>query len=52
MKIKYAGDEWEVERHPGYWMLVKPYVTITFYNDLPVAEFKQFLKERENASAV
>jgi len=47
MKIKYAGDEWQLVRHPGYWMLVRPGVTISYNNDLSLEEFKKLLKERE-----
>ena len=47
MKIKYAGDDLELVRHPGYWMLAKLGVTISYANDLSLAKFKKLLKERE-----
>ncbi|OHB68806.1 MAG: hypothetical protein A2W17_01465 [Planctomycetes bacterium RBG_16_41_13] len=46
-KIKYAGDEWELVRHPGYWMLQRLGVKSYFRNDKSLEEFKAFLKDRE-----
>ena len=50
MKIKYAGDEWELVRHPGSWVLYRPGVKSYFCNDLSLANFKKVLKKREIAN--
>ena len=47
MKIKYAGDDWELVRHPGSWVLYRPGVKSYFRNDLSLASFKKLLKDRE-----
>ena len=57
MKIKYGGDEWELVRYPGDWILFKtylgnPYVKEIYRNDLSLEEFKLFLKEREDKENV
>jgi len=47
MKIKYAGDEWGLTRHPGSWVLYRRGVKSYFRNDLSLENFKKLLKERE-----
>jgi len=50
MKIKYAGDMWEIVRHPGSWVLCRPGIKSYFRNDLSLENFKKLLKEREKES--
>lgn len=44
MQIKFNSDTWELQRRPGQWVLVKPGVSISLYNNDSLEEFKESLK--------
>lgn len=45
--VKYHGENYYLLRFPGEWRLYKPAVSISYYNDMSVQDFENFLKEKE-----